>query len=448
MASTTAGSVAFTRSQLLDLPLELRLQIYYLAIADSEAITIATEFLDPADQSTQVITPDLPSNQIASVKWQYDPSLLLANPALPNNVPSQKPSFHDSGFFDATEQELEAEVEVEFEPRTQQEDVSNTDTQIEEEYGTETANKNSSETETIAQLDTNRIADQESTAESESTLVEPSLPQPPLISLLRTCRQIRNELESPVFRFYYAGQKDGPSRNTSPRSSPPPTAPPLGMSIFVTYPYGLIVLREHYANLLKYARSINISGYIEDMDEDAQSHSSYASYPARMLTSRSGSPEAPHEGDTDAEIELEETAIAKEEAAYTFKTLVRNCFSVDPHPVFASLQMRLYCEGSTAYINLWKDEDHPVCLVQSNTRTAIVDLDLSRGKFGCAIVIKALPSPDQKIIANHYKLNNRERREDREKMLVDPRWPEWKTDASLGVNGDTSLARVENVNVS
>lgn len=280
-------------------------------------------------------------------------------------------------------------------------------------------------------------------AHKDSTI---GMPAP--LALLLTCRLVNDELTD-----YMRGRKQ--IKTARARSSNPTAEedePVLkddneGLSLYVTYPYGVLVLKSMYPYLLKQARRVYISGHYsnprdaepgsptssDEGDEErltpsnsfAVAESFGAMPPGRSFRQRSmvhnqwrrtsnGNPTRPRLR-LDPPTQRQERRVSKTELAfppYSDKTsviapvalthLVRTLFPPTPSQC-VKLSARILYPGENSYGTVWADEKSPVTHILKNICGGKIDMKVKRGDFGTGLCLTARARPDSRIVSTSWE---------------------------------------------
>lgn len=389
-------------SGLLSLPTELRCHIYDYVLSDSQAITISVGHVTKSGSRVQTFPrktdiPGLPHHLIPLAKTQYDASLLhAANPP-----------------------------------------------QISIEHGW-----------------------------PRSLGAEVALPFPAPLSLSSTCHLINDEMTDykrrrAQLRIAQANATRPPTysknaqqwvKSSSPSShSPIPTnnaikeANEEGLSLYVSYPYGILVLRSLYPYLLKQASRVYIAGYHAPREDTPPSSprstgsfssdggdsprltptNSFEAVPSfrRSLRRRSVSrifsrqrstatqQENPGSSPTRPRLRLDTdnrrlSTIETPFPTYPSETttiangllsqLTRTVLPPEPTPM-VKLTTHILYPGDNSYSNLWSDINSPVIHMLRNMCGGRVNIRTVNGSSFVGLIMTAEPNPQARIVSNTWE---------------------------------------------
>jgi len=340
-----------SRSFFLELPTELRLQIYDFALSDSDAITITSAAVagdDPTEKDyiPRTSIPGLPPNHIPLIRSHYDPSLLSTTNSIAVPV-------------DPVEDGI---------PRS---------------------------------------------AHHQNNC----LPHPTLLALLQTSHQIYAELGSHL-RLRRLHTSRG------------------GLSLYLSYPYGLLVIKALYPTLLRQARRVYISGYYtlkSRLDPHLHQLTSSASTSASPYSAGSSS-SSTSQGRGRLHLRLPSpqrvqqqlqphSATTTSTAHAVLGTLVRRILPPTPAPLFRKLEMRIFYPDESAYSGVWGDERSPIVEALRNICGGNIDMEVWRGRQGSGVLLVARPNPTSRIISTVWRRLG-DSREEGEGFVVGGTWPD------------------------
>jgi hypothetical protein len=281
-------------------------------------------------------------------------------------------------------------------------------------------------------------------AQKDSTI---GMPAPLALSL--TCQLVNDELTD-----YMRGRKQ---IKTARARSAYPTAeedePVMkddneGLSLYVTYPYGVLVLKSMYPYLLKQARRVYISGHYsspreaepgsptssEEGDEERLTPSnsfavaeSFGAMPAgrslrsgrsmvngQLRRTSNSNPTRPRLR-LDPPTQRQERSVSKTEIAfprYSVETssiapvalthLIRTLFPPTPSQCI-KLSARILYPGRNSYGVVWSDEKSPVTHVLKNICGGKIDMRVKRGDFGTGLYLTAQAKPNSRIVSTSWE---------------------------------------------
>lgn len=228
-------------------------------------------------------------------------------------------------------------------------------------------------------------------------------------ALLQTCTQIYDEL-SDYLRRHQA---------TTP-----------GLSLYVSYPYGVLVLQERYPDLLRQARHVYISGYYSppQKEEPVPVHVKLVEdvmptpislrpilrmgtpppyFPPKAFTLPSFSPET------------------VSEAPKAVANMVRTIMPPTPLPLLQSVQARFFYPGECSYSSVWSDNNSPICPMLRNICGGKIIMKVYRGRLGNAVALTAKPQPKERHLTNFWPKMPRQI-DEVEKLMAPAQWIEAK----------------------
>ena len=340
-----------SRSFFLELPTELRLQIYDFALSDSDAITITSAAVagdDPTEKDyiPRTSIPGLPPNHIPLIRSHYDPSLLSTTNSI--TVP-----------IDPVEDGI---------PRSAHHQKN-------------------------------------------------CLPHPTPLALLQTSHQIHAELSSHL-RLRRLHTSRG------------------GLSLYLSYPYGLLVIKALYPTLLRQARCVYISGYYtlkSRLDPHLHQLTSSSSTSASPYNAASSS-RSTSRGRGRLRLRLPSPQRVQQQlqphsatttgtAHAVLGTLVRRILPPTAAPLFRKLEMRIFYPDESAYSSVWGDEQSPIVEALRNICGGNIDMEVWRGRRGSGVLLVARPNPTSRIISTIWRRLG-DSREESEGFVVGGMWPD------------------------
>ncbi|OAL55427.1 hypothetical protein IQ07DRAFT_582916 [Pyrenochaeta sp. DS3sAY3a] len=277
-------------------------------------------------------------------------------------------------------------------------------------------------------------------------------PYPAPLALLQTCRVINDELtdytrgKRRIAQARSSGECDKTQDSESDKE---------GLSIYVTYPYGVLVLKHQYPYLLKQARRVFISGYFTSpTDAEPGSPASTASAesnegerltPANSFTGSNGSttpvvrsfvrgnsarnlrtstanssatattqstrprlrldPPLPHQrlhtSETWTAFPLFSPSTAKL-APLALAHLVRTILPAEPTHLI-KLSARIVYTGENSYSSVWSDENSPVTHTLRSITGGMIALSVKRGGLGTGLCLTARPQPNSRIVSTTWE---------------------------------------------
>lgn len=249
------------------------------------------------------------------------------------------------------------------------------------------------------------------------------LPHPTTLALLQTSHQIHAELSS-----HLRVRRLHTSRG--------------GLSLYLSYPYGLLVIKALYPTLLRQARCVYISGYYtlkSRLDPhlhqltsssstsaspySADSSSSRTSQGRGRLRLRLPSPQRVQSSQRVQQQSQPHSATTTSTAHTVLGTLVRRILPPTPAPLFRKLEMRIFYPDESAYSSVWGDEQSPIVEALRNICGGNIDMEVWRGRRGSGVLLVARPNPTSRIISTIWRrLGNS--REESEGFVVGGTWPD------------------------
>lgn len=209
------------------------------------------------------------------------------------------------------------------------------------------------------------------------------LPLPAPSAMLQTCRLIHEEIGD------YMRRKTRGNRNKD------------GLSIYVTYPYGVLVLKNLYPFLLHQAKNIYISGYYTPRAPEPVSPPTSPITPTRNhnnnLRQRPRLRLDPPREIKSVDVLGPYSESTANIAPDTLSNLTRTIFP--PTPTHLNrLEVRIYYTGPESYKSMWGDDNGPIVRVLSNICGGKIDMEVNRGRRGNAVKLTVAPSPKTRIV--------------------------------------------------
>ncbi|KAJ4378803.1 hypothetical protein N0V86_005676 [Didymella sp. IMI 355093] len=293
---------------------------------------------------------------------------------------------------------------------------------------------------------------------------KPQLQLPGPLALLRTCRIVNDELKD-----YMRGRKARKALRAKNTSTAADDAE--GLSLYVSYPHGVMVLNHLYPSLLKQARRVYISGYYataketglpvsvsldSNTDLSLTPQSSFTTPPAQSVHrershTTSGTPRLrssrtrlrldsppqqetppPKSSNTFPAIDKDTSSAALTALSDTLRVLFPS--SPAPSPAapspLVSLQARILYPGAESYSSVWSDESSPVSHVLRGICGGKIDMQVKRGSLGCGVSVGVAPQPDKRVVSTS--------------------WENWRVieQAPVGLNGRRMTGRGREVRLS
>lgn len=264
----------------------------------------------------------------------------------------------------------------------------------------------------------------------------PQLRLPGPLALLRTCRMVNDELQDYMRRR--KARKTARAKDTS-KPTPDDTE---GLSLYVSYPHGVLVLNHLYPSLVKQARRVYISGYYTSakdsdlplnvsLDSDAdlsltQQSSFLAGMPVQSMHSVTATPtprlrssrtrlrldpplqpssHSDKSPSTFAAFDKSTSSAALSALADTLRVLFSSApASASPKPSqLASLQARILYPGPDSYSNVWSDESSPVSHLLQGIYGGKINMQVKRGSLGCGVTVGVAPQPEKRAVSTSWE---------------------------------------------
>jgi hypothetical protein len=221
-----------------------------------------------------------------------------------------------------------------------------------------------------------------------------------------------------------------------------------GLSLYVSYPYGVLILKSQYPYLLKQARRVYISGYYTPQEENsldprphetsdgerltpsnsfaASSFNTPASGPTTSFhrpshtssrrTARHGvsinasrprlrlDPPLPRESRHATSVPRTFPAFppsTSTEAPTALAHLITTLFPKHTTPL-TKLTTRILFPGENSYGTVWGDDNSPVSHILRSIRGGKIDMKVMRGSLGTGIRLTARPKPETRIVSTSW----------------------------------------------
>ncbi|KAG9195523.1 hypothetical protein G6011_00644 [Alternaria panax] len=289
---------------------------------------------------------------------------------------------------------------------------------------------------------------------------------PAAVALLLTSRLIKDELADCIRRRSHITQArsavdaDGVVQDDGEDQE--------GLSLYVSYPYGVLVLKSQYPYLLKQARRVYISGYytprpengLDPQDPDASdderltpsssfaasSFNAPASGPSTSFTRSSSNPSprtARHAvsiNSTRPRLRLDPplaresrhannvprifpsfSASTSNEAPAALAHLIATLFPKHTTPL-TKLTTHILFPGEGSYGSVWGDDNSPVSHILRSICGGKISMKVMRGSLGTGLVLTARPKPETRIVSTS--------------------WVNWKKGDIVGRGGAMNIRRV------
>lgn len=293
---------------------------------------------------------------------------------------------------------------------------------------------------------------------------KPRLQMPGPLALLRTCRMVNDELEDHICRRK--------ARKSKAARKSPAVDDTEGLSLYVSYPHGVLVLNHLYPSLLKQARRIYLSGYYASAKEtdlplnatiDSSAdlsltpQTSFTAPPVRSMYQATPNPTAnctPRLRSSRTRLRLDPplqrqapptkspatfpafdkstSSAALAALADTLRILFPSIPAPTPStpPPLTSLQARILYPGAESYSSVWSDESSPVSHLLRGICGGKVDMQVKRGSLGCGVSVSVIPQPEKRVVSTS--------------------WENWRVieQAPVGLNGRRMTGRGREVRLS
>ncbi|KAJ8118814.1 hypothetical protein OPT61_g281 [Boeremia exigua] len=294
----------------------------------------------------------------------------------------------------------------------------------------------------------------------------PQLQLPGPLALLRTCRMVNDELADHMRRR--KARKSRAARAKNPSTAADDSE---GLSLYVSYPHGVMVLNHLYPSLLKQARRVYISGYYatakepelplnasvdSNADLSLTPQSSFTATPVRSMYNATATTTAnptPRLRSSRTRLRLDpplqQAPPTKSPATFppfdkstsssalaALADTLRVLFPCTPAPTpsapspLISLQARILYPGAESYSSVWSDESSPVSHLLRDICGGKVDMQVKRGSLGCGVSVSVLPQPEKRVVSTS--------------------WENWRVveQAPVGLNGRRMTGRGREVRLS
>jgi hypothetical protein len=275
-----------------------------------------------------------------------------------------------------------------------------------------------------------------------------TLGMPAPLALLLTCSLVNDELTD-----YMRGRKQ--IKTARARSANSNTGKEdlnaeedkEGLSLYVTYPYGVLVLKSMYPYLLKQARRVYISGYYTNPKdfEPGSPTSSDGSDEERLTPSNSfavaESFGAPTSGRSflrssrmnitrrrtsaanaarprlrlDPPLQRQERRTSQTQLSFphfsdatntlaptALAHLIRTLFPPTPSQC-TKLSARILYPGENSYGTVWSDDNSPVSHILRNVCGGKIDMKCKRGALGTGLSLSAQPKLDGRVVSTSWE---------------------------------------------
>ncbi|XPS90638.1 hypothetical protein M3J09_000076 [Ascochyta lentis] len=268
----------------------------------------------------------------------------------------------------------------------------------------------------------------------------PQLQLPGPLALLRTCRMVNDELKD-----YMRGRKARNAARKAARAKATPASASddtEGLSLYVSYPHGVLVLNHLYPSLLKQARRVYISGHytsVKDsdlpLDASLDSNSDLsltpqssfaAATPVRSMYRATANP-TPRLRSSRTRLRLDPPlqrtappskspaafpAVDKSTSSTALAALADTLCVLFPStpaptpckpPQLVSLQARILYPGPDSYSSVWSDESSPVSHLLRGICGGRIDMQVKRGSLGCGVSVGVAPQPEKRVVSTSWE---------------------------------------------
>ncbi|KAF2016524.1 hypothetical protein BU24DRAFT_203634 [Aaosphaeria arxii CBS 175.79] len=194
-----------------------------------------------------------------------------------------------------------------------------------------------------------------------------------------------------------------------------------GLALYLTYPYGVLVLKELYPFLLSQAKAVYISGYYNIPKASSPQPTPFInainpSLPPRPMRLRMSSPFIRQYMKSLPPFPLCTAAAAPRALA----RLVRTILSPKPGRMQKLESRIVFPEGS--YADVWCHDDAPINQILRNTCGGSISMHVSRGDTVNCVHLVAKPNPGSRTVSTNWsRWMGSEKWED---YVIGPEWPE------------------------
>ncbi|EKG21014.1 hypothetical protein MPH_01643 [Macrophomina phaseolina MS6] len=209
------------------------------------------------------------------------------------------------------------------------------------------------------------------------------------LALLQTSRQIKDELTWHL-----------KSQRTQERK----------LSLYMTYPYGLLVFQHLCPDLIRLVRSIHISGYYYPPHAQEQVKRAVE---CRWLQRLYTQPPP-----------IDESVIKSANSA--LKKLTRTILSQSPKAPMEELEMRIYHPGPKGNELIWRGDgpSSPICVALCNTHGGSIESSVTQGGRGAGAWLKITPNEEARTLTQRWKrFGDGNSKQECEGWVVNPEWP-------------------------
>lgn len=217
----------------------------------------------------------------------------------------------------------------------------------------------------------------------------------PPLALLATCRLINDELSAYMKKKREKkGCKEG------------------GLSLYVTYPYGVLILKELYPFLAKQAMNVYISGYytsegLEPTGPISPAEGSHGTFANGACSSHSGATNGRLRLRLDPPRRMKPPAsflpfpkITAKAAPIALSSLIQSILGPSPGRL-QKLEARIFYAGMNSYGTIWSDEEGPIVQILRNICGGRIKMEITKGMqgmWGNGMVLEARPKPESRVV--------------------------------------------------
>ncbi|CAO2648410.1 Nn.00g076770.m01.CDS01 [Neocucurbitaria sp. VM-36] len=261
------------------------------------------------------------------------------------------------------------------------------------------------------------------------------------MALSQTCRLVNDELMDYMRGKRWSARARSSQENLDRRFS---THEEEGLSLYVSYPYGILVLKSLYPFLLKQARRVHISGHYtapkevkpasttspkaSEGEHLTPTNSVAASFgtttPMRSFNEGSSehNPLTPIFNDVNRpRLRLDRPSMRPQQqysltkiyfpsyppdtatiAPTVLAQLVRTLLPAEPTQV-AEISARILYPGCDTYNSVWSDENSPALHILRNICGGKIDMKVKRASLGTGLYLTARPNPEERIVSTSWE---------------------------------------------
>ncbi|KAF2755682.1 hypothetical protein EJ05DRAFT_111955 [Pseudovirgaria hyperparasitica] len=368
------------QSPLLSLPLELRLAIYDYALSAPTAISITTTIVDDTD--AQVVAeqkesiPGLPRNHVPHLCYYTDAASTRTVSTLePDNSktpPGLSQSKHHIDHSSDSDEGPRPRKRARRAPPGTGQDETQTPYLPYLAFGLFQVNRQINQ-ELTRHLTKRRIQD---VATSFSFSHSADAASHSAASESQRSASTGTTDESPT-----SSRCSSPDSRSSYSYESPIVSSDTGIRLHVTYPYGILILKHKYPDLITQAREISITGYHVTHAIQATTRPT-SSCPRSIIR-------PPMSKET---WDAAKTALAE---------ITRKVLSPKPSPLLKTLNLRFLIPGESSYREMWEDGS-PVGIVLYNTCGGNINMMISRGSIGSALIMSVRPLPRSRSLSSRH----------------------------------------------